>query len=48
MKHGSITSIKNKKEHIVDASLLTPSEEIQEGAISAEKIMASIFWDNND
>jgi hypothetical protein len=28
--------------------LLTPSEEIQEGAISAEKIMASIFWDNND
>jgi hypothetical protein len=38
MKHGSITSIKNKKitEHAVEAPWLTPSEDIQECAISRE------------
>jgi hypothetical protein len=35
MKHGSITSIQ-KTEHGVEAPLLTPDEEIQEGAISRE------------
>jgi hypothetical protein len=30
----STRSIENKKEHAVEASWLTPSEEIQEGAIS--------------
>jgi hypothetical protein len=37
MKHGSITSIQNPKtEHAVEAHWLTPSEEIQEGAIIRE------------
>jgi hypothetical protein len=37
MKHRSITSIQNQKiEHAVEAPWLTPSEEIQEVAISSE------------
>jgi hypothetical protein len=46
MKHGSITSIQNKKtEHAVEALWHVHSEEIQESAISL-KMMASFFWDN--